>query len=458
MPIDTYNDAAHAYQFGTTVTLDSGTVVDINGSGDFIAVQFDSVQVQQGETITAATLYVESTDNDGGRVITHGDDSDNAAALAATTNNISGRTGTTASVEVELTAIGTKAIDVTTELQEIVNRAGWVNLNRVVFVLEGASPSNDNALIDLGSANLQLVVNHPLNPPSGVYTLTGNTTYSAIAASIEDDHTIDLAGYELDIDAVPTETGITVETPGTAGTVVFSVVAACNISTWDFVAGTGTLITTLPANVTVGDVTGGTATNARGVESGYGAVGTATGGSASGAHGVNNNLGPGAVATAAAGTASGAYGVNVNSGVVSNAAGGGVANSHAVFVNQHTIMTATAGGTAYSHAVKYNYAAVVSAAGGSTIGAYAVGDTSGDVLGFTDSTEQAVEIWRGDYKTINGPNANGEIVQAANIAPMTTIYSIGDPHASLVVPAGVTITTLTEGGGVYNPFEQSRIR
>jgi len=461
MPIDTYNDAAHSAQLGgTSVTLNSGAVTDINASGDLIAVQFDSVQVQQGETITAATLYVESTDNDGGRVITQGDDSDNATALSAGTNDISGRTRTTASVEVEMTAIGTKAIDVTTELQEIVNRGGWANLNRVVFILEGASPNNDQAPLDLGSANMQLVVNHPLSPPTSGYTLTGNTTYSAIAASIEDDDTIDLAGWELDIDTVPTETGITVQTPGQAGTVVFSVVATCDLSTWDFAAGTGTLITTLPEHVTVGTVTGGTASNARGVQTAFGAIGTATGGSASGAYGVTNNLGSGAVTTAVAGTALSAHGVNANSAAVANASGGGIANSHAVHINQHTVTTATAGSTADSHGVKTNYGTVVSAVGGVTSGASAVCDSYGDVLAFTDSTQRAVENWHGDFKTINGPSANGEIVQGGNNGPMTTIYSIGDAHANLVVPAGVTITTLkgSGGGGVYNPFAQSRIR
>jgi len=457
MPIDTYNDAAHSAQLGgTSVTLNSGAATDISASGDFIAVQFDSVQVQNSETITSATLYVESTDNDDGRVTTHGDDSDNATALSAGTNDISGRARTTASVEVEMTAIGTKAIDVTTELQEIVNRGGWANLNRVVFILEGGSPSNDRAPIDLGSANMQLVVNHPLSPPSGAYTLTGDTTYSAIAASIEDDDTIDLAGYELDIDTVPTETGITVETPGQAGTVVFSVVSTCNISTWDFTAGTGTLIATLPENVTIGNATGGTATNAKGVQTGFGSVGTATGGSAFGAHGVTNNFGT--VATAVAGSASNAIGVNTNKSIVAVATGGSVANAHAVSNNDHTVTSATGGSTSGSYAIRINNGTVVSATGGTASGANAVYDNYNDVLAFTDDTDRAVKQWYGDFKLVNGPGAAGEIVQGANNGAMTTIYSIGDAHANLVVPVGATITTLNGDGGVYNPFGQSRIR
>jgi len=434
MPIDTYNDAAHSAQLGgTSVTLNSGAVTDINASGDLIAVQFDAVQVQNGETITAATLYVESTDNDGGRVITQGDDSDNATALSAGTNDISGRTRTTASVEVEMTAIGTKAIDVTTELQEIVNRGGWANLNRVVFILEGASPSNDQAPLDLGSANMQLVVNHPLSPPASGYTLTGNTTYSAIAASIEDDDTIDLAGYELDIDAVPTETGITVESPGSAGTVVFSVVAACNISTWDFTAGTGTMIATLPANVTVGTVTGGTVSTARGVLNSYGSILLAQGGDSIGSEGCNNNFG--LIVRSLGGGVSGANGCQNNYNVISTAEGG-------------------VGGTGVAN----NNATVVTAIGGSDAAACGITNNYAECRETTDNTGRAVGTWYGDYKLVNGPAFTGEVV-LASATTWSTLYSIGTLSGSATLPGGVTVIELSEGGGgAYNPFNQSRVR
>jgi len=166
MAVDTFADAAHSSQIGTTVTLNSGANFVIDNASEYVALQFDSVTVQQGETITSATLDVDSVDNDGGIITTAGDDSDDAAVLTSATNDISSRTTTTATVDTTMNSFGVESIDVTSIIQEIVNRGSWSYENRIVLVLEGNPPSNDDAELDLGSANMELRIDHPLGPPA----------------------------------------------------------------------------------------------------------------------------------------------------------------------------------------------------------------------------------------------------------------------------------------------------
>ena len=59
-------------------------------------------------------------------------------------------------------------------------------------------------------------------------TLAANTTYSAL--TIADDDVIDLAGYLLTVNAQPGETGISITSPGTAGSVTLS--GGYDLSTW----------------------------------------------------------------------------------------------------------------------------------------------------------------------------------------------------------------------------------
>lgn len=94
------------------------------------AIRFPATGIPQGATITSATLTlaitaVTSVDATNSVLLVTGDDVDNSPALSGTHRPSSGWTNTTATATANGLAIGDKAIDVTSIVQEIVNRAGF---------------------------------------------------------------------------------------------------------------------------------------------------------------------------------------------------------------------------------------------------------------------------------------------------------------------------------------------
>jgi hypothetical protein len=249
-------------------------------------------------------------------------------------------------------------------------------------------------------------------------TLTGNTNVSAL--SLANNDTIDLAGFVLTFNAQPAVTGIQVTTPGTAGTCVFSV--TCVIPTWGFFAGTVALISSLPVGCSIGSATGGTGAFSRGVVTNEGEVGVATGGSGGNSQGVATN-------NAKVGVAIGGTGTNVS----------GVA------INNGTIETATGAGGGGTHGVQSNNGTVVTANGGSSVSSRGVSANNGTVLRAFDSVGLAIDISRGDFKLVNGPDFQTTINNPNN--DITTIYSIGPLSNLATVPVGATVIELSAGGG-----------
>lgn len=116
------------------------------GGGQQLGFRFTNVTVPQAATIDSAilSLYLTSTDNDTPNGLTVGmEDVDDAATFASTTNNISDRTRTS-TVNWNGTNIGSgwKAIDVTTPVQAVVNRAGWISGNAMAALLHGITGAN----------------------------------------------------------------------------------------------------------------------------------------------------------------------------------------------------------------------------------------------------------------------------------------------------------------------------
>jgi len=165
MPVDNYNAAAHA-RGESVVVLNPGVETNIDEDGEFIAFQFDSIVLQQGETVTSATLTITLGETDG-EALVKADDSDAPTALAATANNITSRVRTTAGVTLSNeTADASVDIDVTAVVQEVANRAGWSTGNRLVFPIEGQDSGHEPFSIDL-SVTAQLEIDHPLTGGGG---------------------------------------------------------------------------------------------------------------------------------------------------------------------------------------------------------------------------------------------------------------------------------------------------
>jgi hypothetical protein len=94
------------------------------------ALRFPSTGISQGETITSATLTINVTavtsiDATNSVLLVTGDDVDNSAALSSSHRPSSGWTNTTATATKNNLAVGAQQIDVTSIVQEIVDRAGF---------------------------------------------------------------------------------------------------------------------------------------------------------------------------------------------------------------------------------------------------------------------------------------------------------------------------------------------
>jgi hypothetical protein len=94
------------------------------------ALRFPATGIPQGSTISSATLTITVTtatsiDAANSVLLVTGDDVDNSPALSSSHRPSSGWTNTTATATKASLATGAQAINVTTIVQEIVNRAGF---------------------------------------------------------------------------------------------------------------------------------------------------------------------------------------------------------------------------------------------------------------------------------------------------------------------------------------------
>lgn len=116
-----------------------------------IGLYFSGINVTQGQTISAAYIQFQVDEASTGSVTftIKGEDTDNATTFGSTTYDASGRTTTTASETwspadwntVGESSTNQKTVDISSVIQEIVNRAGWVSGNNIVIIITGA----DNA-------------------------------------------------------------------------------------------------------------------------------------------------------------------------------------------------------------------------------------------------------------------------------------------------------------------------
>jgi hypothetical protein len=98
------------------------------------AARFQTVDVPQGATITSATLTIRPTEGQTGSTNVYGIDVDDVAAFTNVAS-INSAPQTTASASISgATAGNDKVIDVTSIVQEIVDRAGWAANNDMGFV------------------------------------------------------------------------------------------------------------------------------------------------------------------------------------------------------------------------------------------------------------------------------------------------------------------------------------
>jgi len=147
----------------TSITNDSGRAVAVSGAvsltnavlspgshggGDewSVAARFAGVAVDQGATVNSATfqLRCQNTWNASPNVIKFyisAQAADNAGALTATSGdlNTTARPRTTATAIVDWSSVTVDtwySVDITSVVQEVVNRAGWANGNAIVILVD----------------------------------------------------------------------------------------------------------------------------------------------------------------------------------------------------------------------------------------------------------------------------------------------------------------------------------
>ncbi len=155
------------------------TIVNVgNNSGQpwNLVALFRSVTVPQGATVSAAkiSLYVAGFNSSPAALIAKCSDADTASmpSSVATANSAAKTTGTSATVS-WANVSGFNDLDITADVQAVVNRAGWASGNNMaVYVLDNSSGSGKYQVIgqyeDGAAEGAKLQITYTAGGGSGV--------------------------------------------------------------------------------------------------------------------------------------------------------------------------------------------------------------------------------------------------------------------------------------------------
>lgn len=167
-------------------------------SEQYSGLRFLNVTIPQGATISRA--YLEFTTDETGSATTSADiraqASDNASPFSTTNYNVSSRTTTNAMVHWSIPSwdiVGQvhQSPDLSSLLQEVINRAGWSSGNSIAFVINSTGHRVAEAYDGVaGSAPLlhieYLVQETPVNqPPTASFTATPDTGQAPLVVNFD---------------------------------------------------------------------------------------------------------------------------------------------------------------------------------------------------------------------------------------------------------------------------------
>ncbi|MFC1697127.1 LamG-like jellyroll fold domain-containing protein, partial [Nanoarchaeota archaeon] len=126
---------------GSSLDMPSGSVLQ------HVGLRFQNINIPQGATIVSAYVDFEGRDSLGNVSLNfYGESNDDASTFTTSTNDITNRTMTSASVtwDVPLWTDGEhyQSDDLSSIIQEIVNREGWVANNSMAIVINGTDAVN----------------------------------------------------------------------------------------------------------------------------------------------------------------------------------------------------------------------------------------------------------------------------------------------------------------------------
>lgn len=144
LQVSASSDDAFENNVGTVTT--NGTSMVFNNAGYWIGYRFLNVTIPQGATINSANLqyYVTSTTRDDNEQDVYCEDVDDSATFTTGASNISSRTLTTAktTVSADSVGVGFYTVSITSAVQEVINRAGWVSGNDLSVIMDALTGVN----------------------------------------------------------------------------------------------------------------------------------------------------------------------------------------------------------------------------------------------------------------------------------------------------------------------------
>jgi hypothetical protein len=180
--VEQYNASGSMYMASSDLELISDP--DIGGD-QTVGIRFGNLGIPQGATIQSAYLKftVDEVSTGPSSIVIRGQAADNAGAFAATSNNVSTRATTTASVTwapPAWNAEGVSGADQTTPslaavVQEIVNRPGFAPGSSMVFILTGSGRRTAEAYEGAPASAAQLCITYS----------TGSTSKEGISGTFK---------------------------------------------------------------------------------------------------------------------------------------------------------------------------------------------------------------------------------------------------------------------------------
>ena len=178
------DDAEEAVSSGSMDLTSSDLELVVDGSTDQeVGTRFQSVTIPQGATITSAYIQftVDEIDSGACNLTIYGEDIDNALTFTDTPGNITGRKKTTASVawsppawySVGAAGADQQTSDISSIIQDIVDRAGWSSGNALAIIVDGTGERTAWAYD--GSASAPLLVVDYTTTTISLDTLTSNS-------------------------------------------------------------------------------------------------------------------------------------------------------------------------------------------------------------------------------------------------------------------------------------------
>ncbi len=141
------NDDAEESATGSVSLTSSDLELVADGSNQTVGMRFNGVAIEKGATINNAWIQFQTdqTSNGATAVSIRGQAADNAGAFITATANLSSRTQTTAAVSWSPAAwnlVGAAGDDqrtpnISSVIQEIVNRSGWSSGNSLAILITG---------------------------------------------------------------------------------------------------------------------------------------------------------------------------------------------------------------------------------------------------------------------------------------------------------------------------------